>query len=91
MFECKGCKAKDEEIAHLRANIDSLLGMLEKAQARITELAEPGINRRMNPPPPSAGWRMPPPQGVRVHPQYPGYEARMEQQFEITEPGEEKG
>lgn len=47
LFDCRGCKAKDSEIAHLIAQLDKLNGMIEKAQARVTELAEPGINLRL--------------------------------------------
>jgi len=82
MFECKGCLAKDKEIDHLRANIHDLLQSLEKAQARVMELAEPGVNRRMNPPVPT---RHSPPAHFRIEPQYPGYEPRMEPVIEVDE------
>lgn len=83
MFECKGCMAKDKEIDHLRANIHDLLQSLEKAQARVMELAEPGVNRRMNPPAQAAA--PVPPQMFRIPPQYPGYEPRMEPVVEVDE------
>jgi hypothetical protein len=47
LFECRGCKAKDSEILHLMGQLDKLNAMVEKAQQRITELAEPGITLRL--------------------------------------------
>jgi hypothetical protein len=82
MFECKGCAAKDQEIDHLRANIEKLLEQLEKAQARVMELAEPGVNRRMNPP---AEVHKRPAQHWRVPPELPGYEPRLEAVLEVDD------
>lgn len=83
MFECKGCKAKDEEIAHLQANVAKLLEMVEKSSAKVMELAEPGVNRRMQPQPQAPGG--PPTPRYAVPPQYPGYEPRVETVFEVDE------
>lgn len=47
IFSCRGCKAKDGEISHLIAQLDKLNAMVEKAQARVAELAEPGISLRL--------------------------------------------
>jgi hypothetical protein len=46
-FDCRGCRAKDGEIAHLMAQLDKLAAMVEKSQARVAELAEPGIAMRL--------------------------------------------
>ena len=83
MFECRACKAKDEEIDRLQVNVKDLLEMLEKAQARVMELAEPGVNRRLAPqrtevaPEHAARFRVPP--------QFPGYEPRPETVIEVDE------
>lgn len=47
LFDCRGCKAKDSEIVHLMAQLEKLSAMVEKANARVAELAEPGIALRM--------------------------------------------
>lgn len=47
LFDCRGCKAKDGEILHLLGQLDKLNAMVEKAQARVAELAEPGIAMRL--------------------------------------------
>jgi|GEM_PF-4524644 len=52
MFKCRACEAKEKEIDHLRAIIAELQKQLEKATARVMELAQPGIERRMQTPPP---------------------------------------
>jgi len=46
-FDCRGCKAKDSEILHLYGQLDKLQAMVEKANARVAELAEPGISMRL--------------------------------------------
>ena len=82
MFECRGCAAKDQEIDHLRANIEKLLEQLEKAQARVMELAEPGVNRRMNP---QGEVHKRPPTQYRIQPEFPGYEPRAEVVLEVDD------
>lgn len=47
LFGCKGCAGRDQEIRHLMAELERVHGHLEKAQARICELAEPGTERRI--------------------------------------------
>jgi hypothetical protein len=84
MFECRGCESKDKEIGHLRSHVDELLKLVERAQARVTELADPGIGRRINPPAPGPGWRETQDR-FRIQPQYPGYEPRPEPAFEVTD------
>jgi len=83
MFECRGCAAKGQEIDHLRANIEKLLEQLEKAQARVMELAEPGVNRRMNPPAEARDRQ--PVQRYRIPPEFPGYEPRAEMVLEVDD------
>jgi len=83
MFECRACKAKDEEIAHLQANVKDLLEMLDKAQARVMELAEPGVNRRMAPQRTEVSREHR--ARFSVPPQFPGYEPRVEQVVEVDE------
>lgn len=46
-FKCRGCTAHELEIVHLMAQLDRLSGMVEKSQARVAELAEPGIAMRL--------------------------------------------
>ena len=47
LFDCRACKAKDSEILHLMGQLDKLNAMVEKANARVAELAEPGISMRL--------------------------------------------
>jgi len=47
LFDCRGCKAKDSEIAHLMGQLDKLQAMVENGQKRLAELAEPGISLRL--------------------------------------------
>lgn len=46
---CRACDAKDKEIEHLLALLGEANTRSEKAQARVSELADPGISRRLNP------------------------------------------
>jgi hypothetical protein len=46
LFGCRGCEAKDSEIAHLLLEVSRLHEHLDKAQARVLELAQPGSNAR---------------------------------------------
>jgi len=82
MFECRGCQSKDNEIDHLRASISALFDQLERAQARVMELAEPGVNRRMNPPANQPQRR---PQAHELRPELPGYEPRLEAILEVDD------
>lgn len=84
MFECKACEAKTEEIEHLRSIITELQKQLEKATARVMELAAPGIERRMA----SAPAVMPRPQ-VPPRDMMPGYEWRQPEPRLVV--GEEDG
>lgn len=47
LFKCRGCEAKDAEIAHLRAELERFHQHLERAQQRLTEIAVPGIEKRI--------------------------------------------
>jgi len=47
LFGCKGCEGRDQEVRHLLAEIERLHVLVDKAQARICELAEPGIETRV--------------------------------------------
>lgn len=47
---CRTCEAKDTEIAHLLALLDKANAQVEKAQARMSELLEPGLNQRLEAP-----------------------------------------
>lgn len=76
IFDCRGCKAKDGEIAHLMGQLDKLNAMVEKANARVAELAEPGIAMRLAGAD-RAGSREPAPPrivGRPLVPSFPGYE-----------------
>lgn len=44
---CRACEAKDKEIEHLLALLGEANARSEKAQARVSELADPGISRRL--------------------------------------------
>jgi len=88
LFDCRGCKAKDTEILHLMGQLDRLNAMVEKANARVAELAEPGIAMRL------AGADRPRPQVERPIPRprvatFPGYapERSNAPQVEIDEAG----
>ena len=75
-FKCQACEARREEIDHLRAELDAILKQNELLTKRITELADPGIDRRLRPP-----RAVPPGQVVgaaRVPSagEFPGYERR---------------
>lgn len=75
LFSCRGCKSKDSEILHLMGQLDKLGAMVEKAQARLAELAEPGISLRLAGAE-RAGSREPPPPrvvGRPLVPTFPGY------------------
>lgn len=75
LFHCRGCAAKDSEIAHLMGQLDKLQAMTEKAQARVAELAEPGIAMRLAGAD-RAGSRQPAPPrivGRPLVPTFPGY------------------
>ena len=82
MFECKACAARLDEIGHLRAIITDQQTALEKAQARVMELAEPGVNWRMSKPKEPAA-RIPAPQPDPE--EFPGYERRVEQHVVVDE------
>jgi len=43
---CRGCEGRDQEIAHLVGQLEKLNGMLERAHARVVEVADPGANAR---------------------------------------------
>jgi len=69
--KCRTCDAKDKEIEHLLALLDRSSANLEKAQARLSEIVDPGLTQRLVP-------RLPPAprtQPLRDNaPQFPGYE-----------------
>lgn len=51
---CRGCAAKDQEISHLIMLLEKQQQQLERAQARVSEIADPGITQRIEkkaPPP----------------------------------------
>lgn len=83
MFDCKACQARAEEIAHLRAIITELRADLEKAQTRVMELVEPGVNRRLRVVESPA--EMPKPVQFYRPPEFPGYESRPEPGIQISE------
>lgn len=83
MFDCKACQARAEEIQHLRAIITELQAGLEKAQQRVMELVEPGVNRRLKKV--EEGAEMPKPVAFYRAPAFPGYESRPEPGIEISE------
>jgi|GEM_PF-2363357 len=73
-FKCQACEARREEIDHLRAELDALHRQNEILTKRLTELADPGIDRRLRPPRP-----VPPGQVFTGRPpaqatEFPGYE-----------------
>lgn len=77
IFDCRGCRAKDSEILHLMGQLDKLSAMVEKSQARVAELAEPGIALRL-----AAADRTPPPGRERPAPRsrvhgFPGYASEV--------------
>lgn len=82
MFKCKGCEAKGDEILHLRAIITEQQAALEKAQTRVMELAEPGVNRRMSK---IDSTEPPAPAPVPALPQFPGYEMRPDPGIQLAE------
>lgn len=87
LFDCRGCKAKDSEIAHLIAQLDKLSEMVERSQKRVTELAEPGITNRLLGPSAARGSSPRPP--VRLVPGFPGYAPeRAKPAYEVDEGGE---
>lgn len=47
LFGCRACRAKDAEIAHLLAELTQVHNHLERANARLCELAAPGSNARV--------------------------------------------
>lgn len=47
LFSCRGCKAKDSEILHLMGQLEKLDAMVQRANDRVAELAEPGITLRL--------------------------------------------
>lgn len=47
LFKCRGCEAKDAEILRLVAELDRFHKHLERAQQRLTEIAVPGIEKRI--------------------------------------------
>jgi len=82
MFECKACEARIQEITHLRAIITEMQAATEKAQARVMELAEPGVNRRMSRPQEPAA-RIPRP--LPVPQEFPGYESRRAEMVVVVD------
>lgn len=70
---CRSCEAKDREIEHLLALADRLTVQTEKAQARLAELAQPGLTQRIEPRAPRA---LVPVAAATGRPaiQFPGYE-----------------
>ena len=48
LFGCNACAAKDETIKVLLARVDYLERALDKAQARLTEIAAPGAAYRID-------------------------------------------
>jgi len=70
--KCEGCEARREEITHLRAELEQVHRQNETLTKRLTEIADPGIDRRLRPPRPIDPAKVVPP-SVPL-PQYPGYE-----------------
>lgn len=74
MFWCRACKAKDEEIHHLLALLHEANERAEKATARLTEAAAPGVNARIAPP---VRRQMTAPPARPVVGGFPGYEREL--------------
>lgn len=75
LFRCRGCQAKDGELAFLRAQLQKQNEMLEGQHRRLAELAEPGISMRI-----AGATRFEkrpvealPPRPVRMQGGFPGY------------------
>lgn len=67
---CRSCEAKDKEIEHLLALLKEANAQTEKAQARLADIASPGVAQRLEPRP------VRPPREVPVAAptvQFPGY------------------
>ncbi len=94
-FGCDGCDARKETIQVLQAELTAKNTQIETLTKRLTEIADPGIDRRLRPPraiegpptPPSPPKPLP---GVTHHNQagsnYPGYErpqAAGRERFEV--------
>ena len=84
-FGCDGCDARKETIQVLQAELTAKNGQIETLTKRLTEIADPGIDRRLRQPRPIgplAGPTAPPPPlpDVTLHDKpganFPGYERR---------------
>jgi hypothetical protein len=75
-FRCRGCEARDQEIRHLLAELQSQRVATEKATARVMEIADPGSNARMVPRPAIQPRRLAPTktEGAGAGDSLPGYE-----------------
>ncbi len=82
---CDACEARKDEIDHLRVELTEKNKQLELLVKRLTELSDPGIDRRLRPPRPiegvvrplrGPGATTPPPPTLHNDPgsNFPGYE-----------------
>jgi len=84
LWKCEACEARKDEIGHLRAELSAVHEQNTLLTKRLTELADPGIDRRlrmprpieMKTPIPVGGPTEGPgvPVGKPAGPQFPGYE-----------------
>lgn len=49
-FSCAACEARTNEIDHLRVELTEKNKQIDTLIKRLTEIAEPGIDRRLQPP-----------------------------------------
>lgn len=82
LFECRGCKAKDDEIKHLMWVIEGLQAAQRATVDRIAEIQSPGAAARASYVPPVRNEKAPPPPPRRVQ-TLPGYEPELQEEVEI--------
>jgi len=62
-FGCDACDARKDEIEHLRVELTEKNKQIELLVKRLTELSDPGIDRRLRPPRPMGPLQGPVPVG----------------------------
>lgn len=98
LFHCRGCEARSEEIDHLRAELDRVHTQKEQLERRLTEIVEPGIERRMASTAARAERPMRPGEAVTAAPtrrrfvNFPGYERPREpERYDVTDSPDTSG
>jgi hypothetical protein len=81
MFDCRGCRAKDDEIKRLGDELARMHAQLDVALRRAFEVASPGVERRVDPPRPREAREKP---QLRRVPTLPGYEPEYEPVRELS-------